>query len=73
MSLMAKNKGAVFVAIVANTASLLFGFDTGVAGSVVALQRSVRRNRPIQKYKQLLTILQFLQRIPILNQRPKSR
>lgn len=40
LSLLAQNKGAVCVAAVANTASLLFGYDTGVAGSVVALQRS---------------------------------
>lgn len=39
LSLLAKNRGAVLVAAVANTASLLFGYDTGVAGSVVALQR----------------------------------
>jgi hypothetical protein len=41
LSLLAKNRGAVLVAAVANTASLLFGYDTGVAGSVVALQRFI--------------------------------
>ncbi|RFU26579.1 hypothetical protein B7463_g9769, partial [Scytalidium lignicola] len=33
-----KHRGAVLVAAVANTASLLFGYDTGVAGSVVSLR-----------------------------------
>jgi hypothetical protein len=41
LDLVAHNKGSVLVAAVANTASLLFGYDTGVAGSVVALQRFV--------------------------------
>lgn len=31
LNLLAKNRGAVLVAAVANTASLLFGYDTGVA------------------------------------------
>ncbi|KAH6681817.1 general substrate transporter [Halenospora varia] len=38
LGLLSKHKGAVAVAVVANTASMLFGFDTGVAGSVVALK-----------------------------------
>ncbi|KAF4637603.1 hypothetical protein G7Y89_g476 [Cudoniella acicularis] len=38
LELLAKHRGAVGVAIVANTASMLFGYDTGVAGSVVALK-----------------------------------
>lgn len=39
LALLSKHKGAVSVAAVANTASMLFGYDTGVAGSVVALRR----------------------------------
>ncbi|PQE32836.1 Quinate permease protein [Rutstroemia sp. NJR-2017a WRK4] len=38
LALLRKHKGAVTVAAVANTASMLFGYDTGVAGSVVALR-----------------------------------
>lgn len=45
LNLLAKHRGAVLVASVANTASLLFGYDTGVAGSVIALQRSVSPTR----------------------------
>jgi hypothetical protein len=39
LGLLKKHKGAVAVAAVASTASLLFGFDTGVAGSVISLKR----------------------------------
>lgn len=39
LALLSKHRGAVSVAAVANTASMLFGYDTGVAGSVVALRR----------------------------------
>jgi hypothetical protein len=46
---LSKHRGAVIVAVVANTASLLFGFDTGVAGSVVALKRLVQ-NKVFMKY-----------------------
>ncbi|KAI9647783.1 hypothetical protein NHQ30_004171 [Ciborinia camelliae] len=38
LELLSKHRGAVLVAAVANTASMLFGYDTGVAGSVVALR-----------------------------------
>ncbi|KUJ19032.1 general substrate transporter [Mollisia scopiformis] len=38
LRLLSKHKAALFVAAVASTASLLFGYDTGVAGSVVALK-----------------------------------
>ncbi|KAF8857281.1 hypothetical protein BDZ45DRAFT_803417 [Acephala macrosclerotiorum] len=38
LSLLTKHRPAVAVAAVASTASILFGFDTGVAGSVVALK-----------------------------------
>ncbi|KAK6607656.1 sugar transporter [Botrytis cinerea] len=38
LALLSKHRGAVSVAAVANTASMLFGYDTGVAGSVVALR-----------------------------------
>jgi hypothetical protein len=36
-----KHKGAIFVSAAANIGSVLFGFDTGVAGGVVALSRLV--------------------------------
>ncbi|CZR61664.1 probable high-affinity glucose transporter [Phialocephala subalpina] len=38
LDLLSKHRSAVAVAAVASTASLLFGFDTGVAGSIVALR-----------------------------------
>jgi len=41
LALLRKNKGAVLAAAVANTGSFLFGFDTGVAGSIIAVQRLV--------------------------------
>jgi hypothetical protein len=34
-----KNKGAIVVSAAANIGSVLFGFDTGVAGGIVALAR----------------------------------
>ena len=56
LGILAKNRGAVLVAAVANTASLLFGYDTGVAGSVVSLQRctSLRRLSLIAKRRSFL-------------------
>lgn len=41
LGLLSKHRGAVAVAMTASTASLLFGYDTGVAGSVLALKRLV--------------------------------
>ncbi|EXJ93760.1 hypothetical protein A1O1_02153 [Capronia coronata CBS 617.96] len=37
MDVVRRNKGAFIVAIVANTGSMLFGFDTGVAGAVTSM------------------------------------
>lgn len=42
--LLSKHRGAFAVAAVASTASLLFGYDTGVAGSVIALKRWVAKD-----------------------------
>lgn len=39
LSTFKKHKGAISVSAAANIGSILFGFDTGVAGGVVALQR----------------------------------
>lgn len=39
LGLLSQHRGAVAVAGVASTASLLFGYDTGIAGSVIALKR----------------------------------
>jgi hypothetical protein len=81
LSLLAKNRGAVLVAAVANTASLLFGYDTGVAGSVVALQRfaSPRRLSPIvERGRQVLLTKGYtasdlsLNTLRILLKRPMS-
>ena len=40
MDTIRRNRGAFLVAIVANIGPILFGFDTGVAGGVIALRRS---------------------------------